>query len=301
MSSSIFTVKSIRDGLVATASFKEGNLTDYSEISIAEYEKTIGKVKGTGTVVAFIPDKKVFINDTEGYSYERICSEIKNISYLNKGIKFIVETVTGKKEIYYSEKGIVDFITDNTKKPLMKSPIITSKSNGEDEVEVAFMWTGDKSQDYVFVNGLFCPNGGTPITGAKTAITNQLKKYIGKDISPDSFRKGLAYVVNCKVLSPSFEGQTKSKINNPSLKTLTNEAFKEGLEYFVKTSEFSNIADLIKRYDKADKAADKARELILNSNKEIEKETKKKIILAEKLVDCKKHDENSCLFLVEGK
>ena len=118
MSSKTFFVKSIRDGKIAEAKFKEGNLIDYSE-------KT-NNTNETGTIVGFIPDKEVFQNMTETFTYDRICAEIKNISYLNKGIKFVIESVDGRKQEFYSENGIADFIKDNVKTPLMKYPIIFS-------------------------------------------------------------------------------------------------------------------------------------------------------------------------------
>lgn len=301
MSSVFFYVRSIRDGKIAEAEFEEGILKNYKETLIKDYEKKIGCPVGeTGTYIKFRPDEKVFINAEKGFSYERICSEIKNISYLNKGVKFVVEDMDNNKEIYYSENGIADFIIEKIKKPLMKAPIIVSKKDNIDELEIAFMWTGDSEQSYVFVNGLYVPQGGAPITGAKRTITTMIKKKSGCDLDADLIRKGLVYAINCKVANPSFEGQVKSKINNSNLSTLASQAFKEGLEQFFNTPESSTIIEMIKKFQKAENAAEKARIAILTQNKEIEKELKKKVVLAEKLVDCRKHDENSMLFIVEG-
>ena len=293
MSSEYFIVKSQRDNKIAMARFYQGNLEEYTE---EDY-----KTNKTGTTIIFKPDKEVFKNMTNGYSYERICDEIKNIAYLNKGVKFIVENTEGQKAEFYSENGIADFIKDKVSKPLMKKPIIVSKTDGVDEVEVAFIWSGDKAQSYTFVNGLFCVNGGSTDTGAKTAITNGIKKILGKiDIDPDIIRRGLVYAVNCKVLNPSFSNQVKDKVVNPSLRSLTQQAFKQGLEEFSTTSECDAIIEMIKKFQKAEKAADRAREAVMNQNKEIEKELKKKIILEDKLVDCRRHDETSQLMICEG-
>ena len=239
---------------------------------------------------------------TDGFSYKRICDEVKNISYLNKKIHFIVvNDITKEKIDFYSENGIADFIKEKANKPLMKAPIIISKKDETDEVEIAFMWTGGSEQSYVFVNGLFCCNGGSPCTGAKTTITSTVKKKSGCDLDADLIRKGLIYAINCKVATPSYSNQTKDKVNNPNLRTLASQAFKEGLEQFFNTPESSAIIEMIKKFQKAENAAEKARIAILTQNKEIEKELKKKVVLAEKLVDCRKHDENSMLFVVEGK
>lgn len=292
MSSKTFFVKSIRDGKIAEAKFKEGNLIDYSE-------KT-NNTNETGTIVGFIPDKEVFQNMTETFTYDRICSEIKNISYLNKGIHFIIEATDGRKQEFYSENGIADFIKDNISKPLMRAPIICSAKDETDEVEVAFMWTGDVGTSYVFVNGLYCPEGGSPVTGAKTTITTSIKRLSKKDFDPELIRKGLVYAINCKVANPSFANQTKSKINNPNLRTLVSQAFKEGLEEFSNVPEFSSIIEMMIKFQKAEKAADKAREAILNHTKEMSDIRKNKLAFIEKLSDAENLGQDAVLCIVEG-
>lgn len=301
MSSSIFNVSSIRDGKMATAEFVEGNLKNYKEYTEEEWKKNSGhSFDGTGTIVTFIPDPKVFLNMEEGFSYERICKEIKNISYLNKGIHFIVETTSGKKQEYYSENGIADFIVDNVKEPLMSAPIIVRKTDGVDEVEIAFMWTGGSYKEYVFVNGLYCPESGAPATGAKTAITTSIKKLSGKDFSPDLIRKGLVFAINCKVANPSFSNQTKTKVNNSSLRTLASAAFKEGLEDFANTNDFKAIIGMMEKFAKAEKAADKAREAVLNHTKEMKEIRKSKLAFIDKLSDAEVLGQDSILCVCEG-
>ena len=292
MSSKTFFVKSIRDGKIAEARFEEGNLTDYSE--------TPSNINETGTIVGFIPDKDVFQNMTETFTYDRICSEIKNISYLNKGIHFIIEATDGRKQEFYSENGIADFIKDNISKPLMRAPIICSAKDATDEVEVAFMWTGDVGTSYVFVNGLYCPEGGSPVTGAKTTITTSIKRLSKKDFDPELIRKGLVYAINCKVANPSFANQTKSKINNPNLRTLVSQAFKEGLKEFSNVPEFASIIEMMIKFQKAEKAADKAREAILNHTKEMSDIRKNKLAFIDKLSDAENLGQDAVLCIVEG-
>lgn len=293
MSSSKFIVKSERDNTAAIAYFEEGILKDYKEIP---YEGNT-----TGTTVTFIPDKKVFINDTEGFSYERICEEIKNIAYLNKGIKFVVETTHGKKTEFYSENGIADFIKDKVKNPLMNAPIIASAKDEFDELEIAFMWTGDPTQEYVFVNGLYCPFGGSPVTGAKTKITTKIKALSGKSFDPELIRKGLVFAINCKVTNPSFANQTKSKINNPNLRTLASEAFDKGLSEFANLPEYAALIESLEKFQKAEKAADAIREKILNAAKEVSEMRTKKGMILSKVSDAKILGESSRLLICEGK
>lgn len=295
MSSEFFEVTSSRDGVFATATFEKGILKNYKE------EKWNKKNTPTGTTVIFKPDKEVFKNMEEEFSYERICSEIRNISYLNKGVHFkIIDTQTGVEKEYYSENGIADFIKDKVKNPLMTAPIIVNKTDGTDEIEIAFMWTAGSYQEYVFVNGLYCVEGGSPVTGAKTTITTSMKRLTGKDFSPELIRKGLVFAINCKVANPSFANQTKSKINNPSLRTLASAAFKEGLENFANTGSFASIVEMMVKFQKAEKAADKAREAVLSHTKEMNEIRKNKLAFIEKLSDAEQLGQDAILCIVEG-
>lgn len=295
MSSEFFEVTSSRDGVFATATFEKGILKNYKE------EEWNRKDTPTGTNVTFKPDKEVFRNMEEGYSYERICSEIKNISYLNKGVHFkIVDIQTGTETEYYSENGIADFISDKVKHPLMTAPIIVRKTDGVDEIEIAFIWTADSYEEYVFVNGLYCPEGGSPVTGAKTTITTSIKRLSGKNFNPELIRKGLVFAINCKVANPSFEGQTKSKINNSNLRTLASAAFKEGLEDFANTPDFGPIIEMMNKFTKAEQAAEKARDAVLNRQKKMNDLRKQKVAFMNKLSDAEYLGEDSILCIVEG-
>lgn len=290
MSSESFFVTSARNGTAATATFNKGNLLDYKETSTN---------LPNGTTVEFIPDKEVYKNMEDGFTFDKVCEDIKNVAYLNKGIRFIVTSGDKKKE-FYSENGIGDFIKEVSTKPLMKNPIITSATDGTDTVEVAFLWTGGANKEYTYVNGLFCPMGGQPITGIRRKLTTKIKSLTGKSFDVDIIRRGFIVVANCKVLEPSFEGQTKSKVNNTNLSTLAGKALDEGLDNFSKTSEFDAIIALMEKYDSAEKAAEKARNAILDKTKEFDNETKKKSVMCKKLKDCRIHDETSSLYITEG-
>ena len=290
LSSEWFKVESYRNGKTATFSANHGEVSNYKEDNTKEKD---------GTLVSFIPDFEVFHNMTSGFTFDKVCEEIKNIAYLNKGIHFIITEVDGRKQDYYSENGIMDFISDECKKPLM-SPIVCSASDGIDELEIAFMWTGDREESFVFVNGLYCPEGGSPITGFKTTLTSTIKKLSGSDLDGDLIRKGLVYAINCKVAEPSFANQTKSKINNPNLRTLASQALKEGLEDFALTSDCKKILEMLIKFQKAEKAADRARKQILETSREIEKNASKKVFNSDKLKDAEHLGQGSTLLIVEG-
>ena len=289
LSSKTFEVISFRDGKNASLNVCEGNVVDYTEGTTTE---------DNGTYVRFTPDKTVFKNMNEHYSFERICSEIQNLAYLNKGIKFTVSNFKEVKE-FYSKNGIADFINHKAENALMK-PIICSAKDDRDEVEVAFMWATGGEQSYVFVNGLFCPEGGAPITGAKTAITSVIKKLSGEDLAPELIRKGLIYAINCKVAEPSFANQTKTKINNPNLRTLASQAFREGLQTFAKSKDCDKILKMLSKFQKAEKAAERARKQVLDTAREIKKNQNKRVFNADKLKDAEFLGEDSTLLIVEG-
>lgn len=298
LSSEKFLVKSIRDGVCATAIFEKGENVSYVE------ESTIGK---NGTEVYFIPDKEVFCNGKIGFDYLRICEDIKAISYLYSGITFEVSGVSLEGEedcqVFCAKNGITDFVKDNISKALHKHIITASASNEEDSVEIAFQWAaGAKERSYVFVNGLLCPEGGTPITGAKSAITKTLNNLANAAFDGDKIREGLFFVMNCKVANPSFANQTKSKINNSSLRTLTSNAFTAAIKqmYSDYNDEFNTIVALLRKIERADEAAERARNAILNQEKKEAASKRRKVQMPDKFKDCEKHGEDSLLIICEG-
>ena len=293
LSSDNFTVRSFRDGKGAEAIFKKGNFVSYKEFDTKETN---------GTFVSFNPDPEVFKNGEIGYSYEKICNDIKDISYLYSGITFTISCGKEKKT-FCAKNGIVDFVKENNKKPLHQH-IITNTvldENG-DKVEIAFQWGDGREEGYVFVNGLRCPEGGTPVTGAKGALTRTFNSLSGQSFDGDSIRDGLFYVINCSVSQPSFANQTKSKINNANLRTLASNAFSDALKQMkVKyASEFTTVVDLMKKIAKAEAAAEKARQQVLSAQKEVERNNKKKVFASDKLKDAEYLGQDSTLLICEG-
>lgn len=295
LSSLEFEVNSYRNGINASALFRKGELVEY-------YEEPMPVEDGTD--VRFIPDPEVFKTGKIGFSYKKICEDVKNIHYLYAGLKFVVYNgETGDKQIYCAQNGIVDFIKDNNSKPLHHH-IITGDAIDEngDKLEIAFQWGSKHEESFVFVNGLLCPEGGSPITGAKTAITRTFNSLSRQNFDGDSIRANLFYVINCSMAQPSFANQTKSKINNANLRTMASNAFSNALKtmQLKYREEFESIVDLLKKVARAEAAAEKARQQVLNATKEVEKNQKKKVFASDKLKDAEFLGENSTLLLVEG-
>lgn len=290
-----FDVFSIRDGKAAHASFKKGDLVFYDE-----YDTTFRN----GTIVEFCPDPEVFKTGEIGYSYKKICENIKNISYLYSGIAFEITNVNTKEtKTYCAKNGIIDFVKENIQKPLHKHIIhdTITDVNG-DKLEIAFQWGGGKEQSYVFVNGLLCPEGGSPITGAKTSITRTFNSLSKQNFDGDSIRGGLFYVINCSVAQPSFANQTKSKINNTNLRTMASNCFTNALKQMKLkyNEEFESIVELLKKVAKAEAAAERARRQVMEATKDIEKNQKKKVFSSDKLKDAEFLGQNATLLIAEG-
>lgn len=294
LSSKTFTVQSFRNGKSATAFFEKGILKTYTE----------GKSKNpNGTRIDFSPDPEVFSNGPIGYEYDKICQDIQDISYLYSGIEFIVSNLdTGDKQSYCAKNGIVDFVSCNVKKPLQKHIITGSATDGTDSLEIAFQWGARSETSYVFVNGLRCPEGGTPVTGAKTAIARTFNSLANASFEGDYIRKNLFYVINCKVENPSFANQTKSKINNASLRALASTAFTNALKDMntLYSNEFNTIVEMLTKIEKAEAAAERAREAVLNMEKKGAEQRKRKINTSDKFKDCEKHGQDSMLIISEG-
>ena len=296
LSSLFFEAKSRREGKIATLILDKGLKRSF------KIEDT--KDKTTGTSVEFIPDPDVYKLEPIKIDFNEIKQICKNWSFLNKGLNFsLINHATKEKVSYLSHNGVLDWIKETVKKPVHHSPIYLSIKEKDIHLEVACQWTHGKEISYIFTNGLHNIAGGTSLTGAKTAITRTINNLLSETLTGELARTGLIYIVNAKVPNASFSDQTKTKVNNPELRTLADKAFSEAIKSFAKlnSKEFKQIEDFLTRELKAERAADKARAAVLEQNNDIEKELRKKVVLAGKLIDCRKHDASSELFLVEGK
>lgn len=296
-SSSWFRVLTKRDGYEWELIFKDG----VPQTPTANRGKA---TNNTGTLMEFKPSAEVFSAEPVKIDYEIVCKRVKDLSYLIPGLTFEVHNLkTGGIEIYHSKNGISDLLNDVVKTPIHKSMIIGEISDGDNTVQIALRWAKGGERFYCFVNGAECPDGGTPITGIKTAITRTLNKEFKGSFSGDMVRRGLVYIVSCSVKNPLFANQTKTKISNPELRGLADRIFSEKWKEFSlrNPADIEAINEYLAKEDKADKAAERARNAILNSTKEIESAVQKKTYNVEKLKDCIEHGPNSTLLICEGK
>jgi DNA gyrase subunit B len=300
LSSLHFFVSSIRDGKRAEARWEKGTLVWYDE---DEWHNNTDR----GTIVSFIPDPEVYNLEPIKIDFDVLCAKCKNLSYLTKGLTFnLLHFELGKKDVfktYCAKNGLLDLIKDNAEKAIHTNPAYHYIKEGNIECEVALMWTKGKERSFTFTNGLCQSEGGTSLTGVKTAITNFVKKQFKGEFDGDLARAGLIYAVSCKIPNPSFANQTKTKINNPELRGIAQRATGIALDTFMnrRPNDFKAVMDALATERKAEQAAERARRAVLEKVREVNNAGKKGMIDVDKLADAENLGENAVLLLVEGK
>jgi len=276
--------------------------------------KEIGDTDEHGTQVDFLPDDTIFTESV--YKYETIATRLRELAYLNKGIRITLtdrrETDADDKFLYeefFSEGGLSEFVNylDSGRAVLMPKPIHVITEKGGTPVEVALQYN-DSYQEHIYsyVNNINTIEGGTHVAGFRSALTRTLKAYADKsgmlekakvEIQGDDFREGLTAVISVKVQEPQFEGQTKTKLGNSDVSGAVNQAVGEILNQYLEENpkEARTIVEKVILAARARIAARKAREMVqrktvLGSNS-----------LPGKLADCSESNPEICeLYLVEG-
>jgi DNA gyrase subunit B len=288
-------------------------------IGIPQYTvRAIGDADDTGTKIHFWPDGSIFTATI--YNKEILTSRLRELSFLNRGIRITLtdereKNEEGKpfQELFYSEGGIVEFV-EMLDKNAKRIPLInkTLYVDGYDEVahvevEVAMSYNDDfKEHIFSYVNNINTIEGGTHITGFRRALTRVFKQYGEKeglferakvDVEGDDFREGLSVIISVKVPEPQFEGQTKTKLGNSEVSGIVETTVARALEAYLEENpkEAKNVIMKVILAAQARVAAKKARELV----------QRKSVLsgggLPGKLADCSDRDPNRCeLYLVEG-
>lgn len=295
--SSSFEVWSRREGSEHYLKFEDG-------IPCSEISQKIRDTKETGSTFRFTPNREILHIDKDSPIFDagRIREELRLTSYFIPNAYFIF-SYNGKKETFFSKNGLKDFARDCIDKPLHKSFIYGYKEfDDEVEVEVFAQWTAGKETEYVFSNGALNIDGGTPISGARTAFTRTINSLSKGDFTADMIRKGLVYIINVRHPHPIYQNQTKSRIQNAELRGYTQTVFTEAIKDFVKKhkDEFDKVVDILTKEKKAEMAAERARQAILNHEKEQKANEKKKLLNFDKLRDARKLGKDSILLCVEG-
>ena len=270
------------------------------------YEK--GITKETGTTVHFLPDATIFTEIV--YSYETLRLRIRELAFLNKGVKIeLRDERTGEGEMFHYEGGIISFVNyiNRSKTAINEKPIYIEDEKDTNIVEVALQYTDTYSENiYTYVNNINTEEGGTHLSGLKQALTRTINDYARKinalkegdeNLSGDDVREGLTAVLSLKVRDPQFEGQTKTKLGNSEIRGIVDNMISDGLAEFFEENpvEAKKIVEKSIISARARAAARKARELTRRKSAlEISS-------LPGKLADCSSRDaEKTEIYLVEG-
>ena len=292
-----------RDGGVFYQQYKKG-------IAVEDVKK-IDSTQENGTKIRFWPDYSIFVGQT--YEYAIVSERLRELAYLNSGIKIIlIDKNTEQKEEHFYEGGLAEFVNHLNKKnnPLFPDPVHIKGEKESVPVDLALSYNETYSSNILtFVNNINTIEGGTHLAGFKTALTRSLNKYANKNnliktkknesvsLSGDDVREGITAVLSIKVQEPQFEGQTKTKLGNGEVKGVCDSIIMEGLLDFLERNPDIAKTIILKAENaaKAREAAKRARELV----------RRKSVLdisaLPGKLADCSEKDPAlSELYIVEG-
>jgi DNA gyrase subunit B len=272
--------------------------------------KEIGQVKkgDTGTKIIFMPEKNIF--NTTQFKFDILAARMRELAYLNKTITIKIrdERNGGEEETFHFKGGLIEFVKylDESRQPLHKAVYIEGEKD-KTPIEIAFEYTGSYAENiFSYVNNINTQEGGTHLSGFKTALTRTLNNYAYKNklikdgkvsLTGDDFREGLTAVISVKVADPQFEGQTKTKLGNSETRSAVEMMVGEKLAEYLEEnpSVGKKIIEKCMRAAEAREAARKARDLTRRKN------ALDGMNLPGKLADCSITDPEHCeVYIVEG-
>ena len=297
-----WTVVQVRqDGKLHEIKFERGFMTSPLQV--------IGQAKDTGTTVTFKPDPEIF--ETTVFDFDTLKIRLQELAFLNKGLRITLTDARNdnRQESFMYEGGLNSFVKFlNENKDVINDTVIDVESTRDDVVvDVALQYNDGYSENLLsFVNNINTVDGGTHLSGFRSALTRTLNDYARKtgllkdnenNLSGEDVREGLTAVISVKVLNPQFEGQTKTKLGNSEVKGITDTVVSEGLRVYLEEhpAEAKRIIEKATTANRAREAARKARELTRRKNAlEISS-------LPGKLADCSEKDPAMTeIYLVEG-
>lgn len=283
-----------RNGKIYHQRYERGN--PVSELKI------IGETNETGTLVRFKPDEEIF--ETTEFRYDIVAHRLRELAFLTKGVKIeLIDERKNKREVFYSENGILDYIKLlNKAKTKLHDPIYIFETSDSIEMEIAIQFTDtDHEVVLAYANNIHNDEGGTHVIGFRAGLTRALNEYGKKRIkkyvplSGLDIREGLTAVISVKIPEPQFEGQTKTKLSNSEVKSaVESSVYRAVLEWLEDHPDEANkIIEKCQTTRRAREAAKRARELV--------KKKSDVATLPGKLADCSsKNPAERELFIVEG-
>ena len=287
------TVEVRRDGKIYTQKFESNDEGAYPITDVLE----VGNSTTTGTKITYCPDPKVYGDCF--IELDKLRGMLTEISYFSRGLKIELIVDNKESELFVSQNGLMDGLNSSN---AMSKPFQYFYKTDDCEVELALQWVKKKGKIKGYANGLYMSDGGAFISGFKSSLTRTFNSLTNKKFDGDSIRNLLDGFVSVKVKVGQFSNQAKTALANPEARTATSAAITEALKQFASTrqSDFNSVVTFLDRLDKAEKAAEKARDAILNHEREQVAASKKKLVNSDKLRDAKKLGEDSILLVCEG-
>lgn len=271
--------------------------------------RIIGDTDETGTETTFKPDAEIF-TETTVYDYDTLVDRIRELAFLNKGIKIsLTDERTGVSETFKYDGGIIEFVQylNRTREPMHEQPIYVEGTKDYIQCEIAMQYNDGYTENiYSFANNIHTHEGGTHESGFKSALTRIINDYARKaglvkesesNLTGDDVREGLTAIISVKIPDPQFEGQTKTKLGNSEVRGIVESLLSEKFMEFMNEnpSIARKVVDKSLQASRAREAARKARELTRR------KSALEVSSLPGKLADCSSKDASiSELFIVEG-
>jgi DNA gyrase subunit B len=269
-----------------------------------------GEAKGTGTIVRFKPDTSIFTETR--FEYDLLQNRLRELAFLNKALTIVLKDERAgqeKEETFFYKGGIAEFVTwlNSNRKPLHPKPIVIETMKDDVDIQIALQYDGGYQENTLtFVNNISTHEGGTHLTGFKSALTRVINEYAKKSgflkkadftLTGDDVREGLTCVLSIKVREPQFEGQTKTKLGNSEVEGIVKSVVNERLGSYLEEHPpvARAIVDKAAQAALAREAARKARDLVRK------KSALEGGVLPGKLADCSLSDPALCeIYLVEG-
>jgi DNA gyrase subunit B len=299
--SSDCTVTIFRDGNIYTQSYSEGNpITEVKEI---------GKTEKTGTLVKFKPDDTIF--KVLDFKFSKVAERLRELAFLNPEVTITLKDERdGTEETFHYKGGLIDFVkyVDSHTTPFTKPIFVTGSDTGgldtETQVEICFHYnTGYNENVLSYVNNINTIEGGTHVSGFRSALTRTLNVYAASmnktkiQLTGDDFREGLTAIISVKVAEPQFEGQTKTKLGNGEVEGIVRSIVNDKLSQYLDSNpiEAKKVIEKAVLAGEARIAARKSRELVRRKSA-LESST-----LPGKLADCSLQTPDDCeIYIVEG-
>lgn len=285
-------VKVYRDGKIYYQAFQ----SDDEGARATGDVRIIGETTETGTEIEYVPDSKVYGDIF--IDIEQLRQMLKEMSMFSNGLHIIL-IVDGKKEEFFSKNGLMDGLSKENR---LSTPFSYHYETDDCKVDLALQWVSKNGKIKGYANNLYMPDGGAFISGFKTSLTRTFNSLANSKYDGDTIRNTLDGYVSVKVKVGQFTNQQKTALANPEARTATSTAISNCLKDFVikRKNDFDMVVELLNKVAKAEAAAERARQQVLNATKEIEKNQKKKVFASDKLKDAEFLGQDSTLLLVEG-